>query len=352
VEPQSILVKRVVADLYKWLDCTWAAGMIPSDPGANLVPELRVVSVEGSGWNTQAPDLICPVRDHRSTGLAAIVVLGPRKDGIPYSEQDRLFADALCCHISTLLDNDQLSLPSSSDTADAHDIYDRLDRCDVSYIPGLEYRGQCLRAETLGGDFFDVEARPTGELFIAIGVVGARGMAGGIVLGGALASLRALARPGGSLLRIASEMNHTLWELSPENSFTSLLCAEIDPTRKCLRYVNAGHEPALVVRKAGVDRLDPTGAILGLSRQNRFRELTIPFEPGDILAAFSDGVAETVGPREVVRILREEPDTPVAELTSNLLDAAPSTTDRTLILVRSSISEAAIPLAAYALAVA
>jgi serine/threonine protein phosphatase PrpC len=107
-----------------------------------------------------------------------------------------------------------------------------------------------------------------------------------------------------------------------------------------------------VVRKAGVDRLDPTGAILGLSRQNRFRELTIPFEPGDILAAFSDGVAETVGPREVVRILREEPDTPVAELTSNLLDAAPSTTDRTLILVRSSISEAAIPLAAYALAVA
>jgi hypothetical protein len=337
VEPHSILLKRVVSDLYKWLDCTWAAALVPSRPGASLVPELRIVSVEGSGWNNQSPDLICPVRNHRTTGLAAIVVIGPRKDGAPYSEQDRLFADALCCHVSTLQDLDS-----------PRDIYDRLDHCGATHLPGLEYRGQCLRAETIGGDFFDVEPRPNGELFIAIGTVAARGISGGIVLGGALASLRSLARPGSSLLGMAVEMNRTLWELSPENSFTSFLCAEINPSRKCLSYVNAGHEPALLLRQSAdrVDRLDPTGAVLGLSRRNSFRELTIPFEPGDILAAFTDGIAESVGPREVVRILREESGSPVSDLTTNLLDASTASTDRTLILVRSSIPQTAYARAA------
>src|ERR1700722_14874513 len=98
--PQSILLKRVVADLQKWLNCSWAAGMIPSYSGANVVPELQVLCVSGDGWCDQAPDLICPVRNNRSCGLAAIVTMGPKNDGAPYSDEDRRFADALCGHIS------------------------------------------------------------------------------------------------------------------------------------------------------------------------------------------------------------------------------------------------------------
>lgn len=345
--PETILLKRVVTDLNCWLDCAWAAAMIPTN-SATLVPELCVVSVEGSGWEQQSPELVVPVRDQQTTGLAAIVVIGPKRDGTGYREQDRLLADALCCHVSTLLADDQLLRKVSEtllsveqiprDLDGSQGIYDRLDRCEAAHIPGLEYRGQCLRAGATGGDYFDVEPRMNGGLFVAVGTVGARGMAGGIVLGGALASLRALVRPGDSLLRIAREMNRTLWELSPENSFTSLLCAEIDPARNCLHYVNAGHEPALLLRKATerIDRLEPTGAILGLSRRGAFRELTIPFEPGDMLAAFTDGVAESLGPREVARKLREEQDCAVPDLVSNLLDAASANADRTVVLARSS----------------
>jgi hypothetical protein len=363
--PENILLKRVVADLQKWLNCSWAAGMIPSCSGAGLVPELLVSCVAGNGWCNQTPDMICPVRNNRSTGLAAIVAIGPKSDGAPYSDEDRHFADALCGHISGLLSNDRLARKvsedlltaeeSNADIETARGIYERLDHCDPAQFPGLEYGGQCHRAGKLGGDFFDLEARGEDELFVAIGTVAARGMAGGIMLGGALASVRSLARPGESLLLMAREMNRTLWELSPEDSFTSLLCAQINPSRQCLRYINAGHEPALLLRRGSdqVDRLDSTGAVLGLSHRSSYRELTVAFEPGDILAAFTDGIAESTGPRGVVRILREGLSSGVSEMAASVLDAAESGTDRTIVLVRSNEAEACpVPKARYALAAA
>ncbi len=369
-QTEAILLKRVVTDLEKWLNCSWAAGMVPSCSGTSLVPELHVVCVSGDiRRRSETPELICPVRNDRSAGLAAIVAIGKKKDGSPYTEEDRLFADALCGHIGGLLSNERLARKvseelltveqaveqSREDIETARGIYDRLDHCEPSRIRGLEYGGHCHRAGRLGGDFFDLEPRGVEELFVAIGTVAARGMAGGIMLGGALASVRALAGPGDSLLRIAREMNRTLWELSPEDSFTSLLCAQINPSRRCLRYINAGHEPALLLRKGGecVERLEATGAVLGLSRRNSFRELTISFEPGDLLAAFTDGVAEATGPSGVVQILREGLDSGVSEMALNILEAGESSGDRTIVLVRSSEAEACpIPKSHYALAAA
>ena len=361
-EPETVLLKHLVDNLQKWLNCSWTAGMIPSCSSSSVVPELRVLCVAGNGWRNQTPSLICPVRNNRSAGLAAIVAAGPKKDGAAYSDEDRRFADALCGHISGLLSNERLARKVSEDLAQTKDdietargIYDRLDHCGPTQIPGLDYGGQCRRAGRLGGDFFDIEARGGDELFVAIGTVAARGMAGGIMLGGALASVRALAGPGESPIRIARELNRTLWDLSPEDSFTSLLCAQINRSRNCLRYVNAGHEPALLLRKGTdrVDRLDSTGAVLGLSQRSSYRELTVAFEPGDILAAFTDGIAESMGPSGVVRILREGLDSGAPEMAASVLEAAEAATDRTIVLVRSREAEACpLPKAMCALAAA
>jgi hypothetical protein len=327
----SILLKRVVADLQKWLHCSWAAGMIPG--GTELVPELNVVCVAGDDRRREVPDLVCPVPGDTSTGLAAIVAVGPRDDGTPYSDQDHRLANALCEHIGGLIGNEQ---QDNADAEIARGIYDRLDHCDPGQIPGLEYSGQCRRADKSGGDFFDLLPRGERNLMVAIGNVAARGLPGGIMLGGALASVRALMSRGESLVQIAAELNRTLWELSPEGSFTSFLCAQIDPSQNQMRYLNAGHEPALLLRERidQVDRLDPTGAILGLSRRSMYRERVVSFEPGDLLAAFTDGVAESRGWSGVLRILRDGMDCGVQDLAAHVLAEGETSADRTIVLVR------------------
>ncbi len=283
--------------------------------------------------------------------MAAIIAAGPRNDGEPYSDDDHRFADALCGHISGLLGNDRLAHNISQDliTAEqnredaevARAIYDRLDHCQTERIRGLEYGGQCHRAAESGGDFFDLQPRGEHELVVAIGNVNARGLPAGIMLGEVLGSVRALVRRGENLREIATELNRILWELSPEDSFTSFFSAQIDPSRKSLRYVSAGHEPALLLgrRTGSVERLEPTGAVLGLSRRSHYREDIVAFEPGDLLAAFTDGVAESTSQSGVVRILRQGQDCGVQELAAQVLAAGDAAADRTVVLVRSNNAE-------------
>ena len=308
--------------------------MVPG--GSELVPELNVVCVTGDTQRQEVPDFICPIRGDTNTGLAALIAVGPKNDGTSYSDQDRRLADALCEHIGGQHQDDEIS----------RGVYDRLDHRPLQQIPGLEFGGQCQRADKSGGDFFELLMRGERNLVIAIGTVAARGLSGGIMLGGAVASVRAIVSRGESLVQVATELNRTQWELSPDDSFTSFLCVQVDPLRSQLRYVNAGHEPALLLRGRSnrVDRLEATGPVLGLSHRSIYRENSTPFDPGDLLAAFTDGIAESTGPSGVVRILREGPDCGVQDLAAHILGAEPAKADRTIVLVRSSDSlECPIP---------
>jgi hypothetical protein len=356
--PFTILLKRVVNDLQKWLNCRWAAGMVPGT--AERVPELNVVCVAGSAradevLKGEAPQMICPIRGNSDNGVAALVAVGPRGDGMPYSEDDQRLADALCDHISGVMSNERLARHICDELMDSEagsDIFDRLDHCHAERIRGLEIAAQCRRAAASAADFYDVVPHEDRDLVIAIGSINARGLPAGVMLGGALASVRTLAHRGEPLVEIVAELNRTLWEMAPEDSFTSFLCAQIDVSRKCLRYVNAGHEPALVVRGRGthVDRLEPTGAILGLSRRSAYRERVMLFEPGDLLAAFTDGVAESTGPAGVLHILRESLDRGVQDLATQVLTDGVTAADRTIVLVRSSdaLSVDDVPLEEHA----
>jgi len=71
--------------------------------------------------------------------------------------------------------------------------------------------------------------------------------------------------------------------------FFGLLC----PDSGAIRYVNAGHEPPIVVGGQGVSgRLSTTGPALGLMSDARFTVGAAVIEPGEILLAFTDGVTE------------------------------------------------------------
>jgi serine phosphatase RsbU (regulator of sigma subunit) len=114
--------------------------------------------------------------------------------------------------------------------------------------------------------------------------------------------------------------------------------------------VNAGHEPALLVRGGGerVYRLESTGTVLGLTTRAGYGVRTLALEPGDLLVAFSDGVADaansrgrTFGESGVLEALREHPGARSSELVAYLMDAvrqfadrAGTVDDRTVTVVR------------------
>ncbi|HWE05267.1 MAG TPA: PP2C family protein-serine/threonine phosphatase [Rhizomicrobium sp.] len=209
---------------------------------------------------------------------------------------------------------------------------------------GVECAGECERSGNLGGDFFDFLLPRSKEVVAAIGNVAVAGVAGSILTTGLHVCLRLLGARGVTPADLSSEINRTLWQMSPDHTYATMFCARINPRRQALTYVNAGHETALLMRgDSRMERLEPNGPVLGFSRPFAYRERNTAFRPGDTLIAVSDGVAESPEgePREqdLLRILKKRGAARVQELPGRILEAirdlaGRSSKDRTVIVVR------------------
>jgi len=88
-------------------------------------------------------------------------------------------------------------------------------------------------------------------------------------------------------------INHYLVENTPANRFVTLFIAELDPPTGTLKYINAGHNPPLVVRANGsVEQLDSGGLPLGLMPYSEYAADHVGLYPGDAIVIYSDGVSE------------------------------------------------------------
>jgi len=94
--------------------------------------------------------------------------------------------------------------------------------------------------------------------------------------------------------------------------FLTMFCAYFDSSKKIITYTCAGHEPPFLIDASGTNlSMINTQLIVGIDRDYRYREFTVPFESGSMLCIFSDGVVEAsnkngdyLGREEVYEILK------------------------------------------------
>lgn len=170
------------------------------------------------------------------------------------------------------------------------------------HIAGLDYHSDWRPAHGLSGDYLDYFVLPGGELGLAIGDVAGKGLAAALLTASLHSTARALRHSHfGNLAGLASAIDELVCEIAPDNSYATLFLARYNPSRGLLHYVNAGHEPPLVLRKTATDyrplTLEPTGPVIGMMRKAAFRERVVSLGPGDMLVAFTDGLCDTASPR-------------------------------------------------------
>jgi len=90
-------------------------------------------------------------------------------------------------------------------------------------------------------------------------------------------------------------------EHSKESMFATLFFGVIDPDSGALAYINAGHEPLVIVNSAGVKQsLKPTGPAVGITPDMKFEIQQVRIEPGDMLIGYTDGVTEALSPNGIL----------------------------------------------------
>jgi sigma-B regulation protein RsbU (phosphoserine phosphatase) len=93
--------------------------------------------------------------------------------------------------------------------------------------------------------------------------------------------------------------NYIAAEHGEEGMFATLFFGVLDPRNGKMTYVNAGHEPLIIVNQNNVrQRLKTTGPAVGISLETEYKAKPVQIEPGDILIGYTDGVTEALSPNK------------------------------------------------------
>lgn len=179
----------------------------------------------------------------------------------------------------------------------ASEIQQRFLPASAPIVPGYELQGISFPCYEIGGDYYDFIHREDGKLVVALGDVSGKGTAAALLMSSLHAAVHAQADIHNSLAKTIGAVNRYLVESIPANRFVTLFYAELDPKDGALAFLNAGHNPPLIVHSGGtMEQLAAGGLPLGIMPNADFREGHTQLHPGDVLVIYSDGVSEATNP--------------------------------------------------------
>ncbi|OGF14271.1 MAG: hypothetical protein A2W00_03840 [Candidatus Eisenbacteria bacterium RBG_16_71_46] len=162
-----------------------------------------------------------------------------------------------------------------------------------------ETHGLVVPARQVGGDYFDFFPLDEDRFGITIADVSGKGVPAALLMSNVQASLRAFCDGRRSLPEAVRMLNRSVTRAASAGKFVTLFYAEVDHRHGVLRYANAGHNYPLLRRKAGaLEELKEGGLLLGLFEEAEYAQGETPFEPGDALLLYSDGVSEAMNARD------------------------------------------------------
>ena len=179
----------------------------------------------------------------------------------------------------------------------ASEIQQRFLPASAPHVEGYEFQGISFPCYEIGGDYYDFIQREDGNMVVALGDVSGKGTAAALLMSSLHAAIHAQADTHDSIVSTIQAVNKYLTESIPPNRFVTLFYAELEPERGRLTFLNAGHNPPLIVHAGGtMEQLASGGLPLGIMADAEFREGRTQLHPGDVLVIYSDGVSEAVNP--------------------------------------------------------
>jgi serine phosphatase RsbU (regulator of sigma subunit) len=200
---------------------------------------------------------------------------------------------------------------------------------------GLDIAGRSLFCDQTGGDYYDYfEKSDSASRTISImaGDVSGHGLPSALLMTTARAFLRECASRSGSVSTIVGHVNrHLTHDVQASSRFMTLFYAEIDCNARCIRWVRAGHEPALVYDPPSGEfgELGGQGGLpLGVFGDARYEEYHRELAAGQVLVIGTDGIWEArnregrmFGKLLLQQVIRDNVVRPAAEIVEKVLEA-------------------------------
>ena len=222
-------------------------------------------------------------------------------------------------------------------------------------VHGLDIAGVSIYCERTGGDYYDylpMNEPGLGKISVVVGDVSDHGIPSALLMTTARALIRKSAAISDDIAGIISDVNQQLWrDVRESGRFMTLFYTVIDGPNKCIRWVRAGHDPAIFYAPASdtFEELRGSGIALGVdeSWQYQENEKTGLLE-GQIIALGTDGIweahnakGEMLGKERVYEIIRRHANASADRILTAVIDTVNTHTrdqtpddDATLVIVK------------------
>jgi phosphoserine phosphatase RsbU/P len=219
---------------------------------------------------------------------------------------------------------------------------------DVPIVAGLEIAARNLPTRQVGGDYFDFFPLSGGRLAFLVADVSGKGVPAALLVSTVHAAVHLQIDDAKTVAELISRVDRHLQKYAATRKFLTCFFGLFEPETGTLRYVSAGHNPALLRRSSGaVEQLNSTGVPLGMFPHAVWREETVRMESGDLLCVYSDGITEALdiadeefGLDRLSRLLTTDPTAKICDSVFDAVSAfageAPQYDDQTLLLLRRS----------------
>ena len=217
-------------------------------------------------------------------------------------------------------------------------------------VPGLDVAFVTRPANTVAGDYYDVVPRSEpGKYLVAIADVAGKSMPAALLMATFQASLKTLSFASPSLLDLVVGLNRYAVDHSSQGTrFTTAFLGEYDIETRTLDYVNAGHNPPILLRGEETHQLLTGGVPFGILPDAPYETGRVQLRQGDVLAIFTDGVVEAenvsgqeFGEDRLVQVIRMIPGGTATEIIQHVMrnieafvSTAPQHDDITCMMVR------------------
>jgi serine phosphatase RsbU (regulator of sigma subunit) len=317
--PDSILGSvRMDANLAEAIDR-------PLNPKRRQLPEQTTNALLRVGTA-----LAVPVRSQGV--LHCVLALGSKLSDSEFDLEDLEFVSSVADQIAITIDRIRLQR-DEEDFEQARVMQQALLPASVPQIKGIDVSGTWKPAGDVSGDYYDLLAMSETQLGVCIGDVAGKGMPAALLMSALQAAVRASATVDMSPAALCERVRRVIVPSLAGGRFVTFFYCTIDTASKRIRYCNAGHNPAILVRADGrIQRLDKGGPALSrLFSGTPFQDGDEELCDGDRIVLFTDGVSEArdaggndYGEDRLERVIAANREAPARELIATIVDSVSS----------------------------
>ena len=243
-------------------------------------------------------------QEHETTRLSpkedtlGVLYMDSREPAGALSSSILEMLQSLAIEISTVLENARLLSEEREKRQLEHELKIARNIQQAMLPPQLPEQGWLVAAGRsvacfdVGGDYFDVMQLSPQRWGAVLADVSGKGVAAALMASLIQGAFFATASLDSHLSEIVAKVNRYISERAANARFVTVFYCSIGEDGS-MRWVNAGHCPALVVHNDGrIETLPAGGPPVGLFPAAEFPESGVALSPGDKVVIYSDGVSE------------------------------------------------------------